>query len=402
MARRLRPKLDRPLASARGDPAIRCLEMSWCVPNITVCPYKIHDTPLVHRHDEALARKGAAFPRALARLTSETAPSSIDRYRSTLALARSPRPRSVPERRNDRVTTTRVTTTRVTMTRVTMTRVTATATATAMGGGRAGSGRGARRGRRRGTRATAAMDGNASVETLLKPLTLDVDGAPMTTPMDVAATLAPIGALGLGYGVVRLGLHFRLQFATADALTRVTPRGAGLVIQLGADTKNLYYYPKDTKLVVCVDPNVSEDLVNRVGIETGIGVLPRSTAIAGKADGDLFWGQARESADAVVTTGALAELSPEEVKTVAKKAAAALKPGGRLIFIEPAGGERGQGLFDAIEATMAFESPIEFDDGWATLPLFPHAVGVAIKKETVEDSAEDSKRAGLRSRRRAK
>jgi len=293
--------------------------------------------------------------------------------------------------------------TRVTMTRVTMTRVTtATATATAMGGGRAGSGRGARRGRRRGTRATAAMDGNASVETLLKPLTLDVDGAPMTTPMDVAATLAPIGALGLGYGVVRLGLHFRLQFATADALTRVTPRGAGLVIQLGADTKNLYYYPKDTKLVVCVDPNVSEDLVNRVGIETGIGVLPRSTAIAGKADGDLFWGQARESADAVVTTGALAELSPEEVKTVAKKAAAALKPGGRLIFIEPAGGERGQGLFDAIEATMAFESPIEFDDGWATLPLFPHAVGVAIKKETVEDSAEDSKRAGLRSRRRAK
>ena len=291
--------------------------------------------------------------------------------------------------------------TRVTMTRVTMTRVT-TATATAMGGGRAGSGRGARRGRRRGTRATAAMDGNASVETLLKPLTLDVDGAPMTTPMDVAATLAPIGAIGLGYGVVRLGLHFRLQFATADALTRVTPRGAGLVIQLGADTKNLYYYPKDTKLVVCVDPNVSEDLVNRVGIETGIGVLPRSTAIAGKADGDLFWGQARESADAVVTTGALAELSPEEVKTVAKKAAAALKPGGRLIFIEPAGGERGQGLFDAIEATMAFESPIEFDDGWATLPLFPHAVGVAIKKETVEDSAEDSKRAGLRSRRRAK
>ena len=248
-------------------------------------------------------------------------------------------------------------------------------------------------------------DSFTAVETLLKPISdgATIDGAGVTGAMDGAAVLAPIGALGLAYALVRAGLHFRLQFATADALTRVTPRGAKLVVQLGADTKNLYYYPKDTKLVVCVAPDVNEDLVNRVGIETGVGVLPRSTAIAGKSpDGDLFWGQARESADAVVTTGALAELSAEEVKTVAKKAAAALKPGGRLIFVEPAGGERGQGLFDAIEATMAFESPIEFDDGWVTLPLFPHAVGVAIKKETVEDSTDDSKRAGLRSRRRAK
>jgi hypothetical protein len=250
-----------------------------------------------------------------------------------------------------------------------------------------------------------AMDENvssSSVETLLKPM-LDGGAPPM---MDGAAIVsaAPIvvGGLGLTYALVRVGLHFKLQFATADALTRVTPRGAKL-IQLGSDTKNLYYYPKDTKLVVCVAPDVNENLVNRVGIETGVVVLPRSTAIAGKsADGDLFWGQARESVDAVVTTGALSELSPEEVKMVAKKAAAALKPGGRFIFVEPAGGERGQGLFDAIEATMAFESPIEFDDGWATQPLFPHAVGVAIKKETVEDSTDDSKRAGLRSRRRAK
>ena len=52
-----------------------------------------------------------------------------------------------------------------------------------------------------------------------------------------------------------------------------------------------------------------------------------------------------------VSTGRLEKLSGDEVETVAKKAAMALRPGGRYVFVEPAGGNRGQALFDALEAT---------------------------------------------------
>ena len=150
-----------------------------------------------------------------------------------------------------------------------------------------------------------------------------------------------------------------MQYAAAKTLGARVPEEA-LVVELGVDTKNLYYYPKSTRLVVGVDPDVNEDLMNRIGIETGTPVLPRSAPIAGKAvmDGETVWGQRAGTVDCVVSTGRLEKLSGDEVETVAKKTAMALRPGGRYVFVEPAGGNRGQALFDALEATGAFESPI--------------------------------------------
>jgi hypothetical protein len=39
------------------------------------------------------------------------------------------------------------------------------------------------------------------------------------------------------------------------------------------------------------------------------------------------------------------------------------------------------GVIDAIEASDDFERA-QYDDGWATLPLLPHAIGVAVKKQS--------------------
>lgn len=228
---------------------------------------------------------------------------------------------------------------------------------------------------------------------LLRPA---LDGVDVST----SAALAPIVAAVLGVAGVRAALHFRLQFQIAESLGARVPEKA-LVVELGVDTKNLYYYPKSTRLVVGVDPDVNSDLMNRIGIETGMPVLPRSAPIAGKAsvEGETVWGQRAGTVDCVVSTGCLEKLGGDEVETVAKKAAMALRPGGRYVFVEPAGGNRGQTLFDALEATGAFESPIAFDEKWATLPLAPHAVGVAIKK-TSESARADEKESIPRRRRR--
>jgi len=264
--------------------------------------------------------------------------------------------------------------------------------------------RGVARARDRAGRSTsrargAFANGDGAPDELLRP----VSDAALDGTMTVDVTLlAPVAALGVGYGAIRAALYSKLQFAVAEQLASRVPAEA-VVIELGVDTKNLYYYPKSTKLVVCVAPDVNTELVNRIAIETSTPVLPRSAPIAGSGEGDLFWGQARESADAVVTTGCLAKMTTESVRTVARKAAQVLRPGGRFLFVEPANGERGQSLFDAIEATNAFETPIAFDESWATLPLFPHAIGVAIKKDrtsAADAKGEGKKISNLRSRRR--
>jgi len=235
---------------------------------------------------------------------------------------------------------------------------------------------------------------------LLVPL-LDAPLAFSPGVVDSGAPALPLIAALIAIGGTRAALYASLQYATAGFIERQVAQNA-LIVELGVDTKNLYYYPKSTKMVIGVDPEVNSELVNRMGIETGIPVLPRATVIAGTADAELFWGQRPGTVDAVVTTGCLSKLSDEEVKIVAKKAGKVLKPGGRFIFIESASNERGQKLFDAIESTMEFVDPLEFDGKWATMPLFPHAIGVAIKAQASNTSGEDGERnlKNIRSRRR--
>ena len=82
-------------------------------------------------------------------------------------------------------------------------------------------------------------------------------------------------------------------------------------------------------------------------------------------DEETVWGQPAGAVDCVASTGRLEKLSGDE-ETVAKKAAMALRPGGRYVFVEPAGGNRGQALFDALEATGALEADFIDEQGAAT------------------------------------
>ena len=250
------------------------------------------------------------------------------------------------------------------------------------------------------SRRNRSSSARAVQDDLLSPV-LDAPMAFAPDAVDGVSVALPLLAALVAIGGTRTALYASLQYATAGFLGRQIARES-VVVELGVDTKNLYYYPKSTKMVIGVDPDVNTELVNRMSIETQIPVLPRATVIAGTADADLFWGQRAGSVDAVVTTGCLAKLSDEQVKTVAKKAALVLKPGGRFIFVEPASGERGQKLFDAIEATFAFNEPLEFDGKWATMPFVPHAIGVAIKSQPTGTSVEDGEAnlKNIRSRRR--
>ena len=92
-------------------------------------------------------------------------------------------------------------------------------------------------------------------------------------------------------------------------------------------------------------------------------------------------GQPDASIDAVVTTGALGK-SADPAKIIAE-AGRILKPGAPLVFCEDMSFGKGK-VLDALtssDAARAFERP-EYDDGWATLPLLPHAIGVAVKKQS--------------------
>ena len=90
-------------------------------------------------------------------------------------------------------------------------------------------------------------------------------------------------------------------------------------------------------------------------------------------------GQPDASIDAVVTTGALGK-SADPAKIIAE-AVRILKPGAPLVFCEDMSFGKGK-VLDALtssDAARAFERP-EYDDGWATLPLSPVAIGVAVRK----------------------
>ena len=86
------------------------------------------------------------------------------------------------------------------------------------------------------------------------------------------------------------------------------------------------------------------------------------------------------SLDAVVTTGAMRRSADPEA--MIREAGRCLKPGAPLVFVEDMSFGK-EGVLEALNGSAAasqyFESP-QYDDGWATLPLFPVAIGVAVRK----------------------
>lgn len=153
------------------------------------------------------------------------------------------------------------------------------------------------------------------------------------------------------------------------------PPNAKRVLEYGVGQgRNLYYYPKGTGMVVGVDPDAKEDLLIQVSIAAGVPFVAKTQAL------EASTGQIDGSLDAVVTTDAMRRVADPE--TIIREAGRCLKPGAPLVFVEDLSfGKESvlEALCGSTAAAEYFEQP-QYDDGWATLPLFPVAIGVAVRK----------------------
>ena len=185
--------------------------------------------------------------------------------------------------------------------------------------------------------------------------------------------IVPLVSILGGFAIARAVVYWRVQFITASMIGRHVPPGARRVLEYGVGQgRNLYYYPKNTGMVVGVDPDAKEDLLIQVSVAAGVPFVAKAQPCEAPNN------QPDDSVDAVITTGALG--TSEDPAAIVREAARALKPGAPLVFVEDMSFGKG-GVIDAVEALDDFERA-EYDDGWATLPLLPHAIGVAVKRDT--------------------
>ena len=185
--------------------------------------------------------------------------------------------------------------------------------------------------------------------------------------------IVPLVSILGGFAIARAVVYWRVQFITASMIGRHVPPGARRVLEYGVGQgRNLYYYPKNTGMVVGVDPDAKEDLLIQVSVAAGVPFVAKAQPCEAPNN------QPEGSVDAVITTGALG--TSKDPAAIVREAARALKPGAPLVFVEDMSFGKG-GVIDAVEALDDFERA-EYDDGWATLPLLPHAIGVAVKRDT--------------------
>ena len=184
--------------------------------------------------------------------------------------------------------------------------------------------------------------------------------------------IVPLVSILGGFAIARAVVYWRVQFITASMIGRHVPPGARRVLEYGVGQgRNLYYYPKNTGMVVGVDPDAKEDLLIQVSVAAGVPFVAKTQPCEAPNN------QPDGSVDAVITTGALG--TSEDPAAIVREAARALKPGAPLVFVEDMSFGKG-GVINAVEALDDFERA-EYDDGWATLPLLPHAIGVAVKRD---------------------
>lgn len=189
--------------------------------------------------------------------------------------------------------------------------------------------------------------------------------------------LVPLLAILGGLGVYKAAVYWRVQFITASMIGKHVPPGARRVLEYGVGQgKNLYYYPKSVGMVVGVDPDAKEDLLIQVSVASSVPFVAKKQAL------DADSGQTDASVDAVVTTGSLGKVRDPEA--LLREAARVLKPGAPLVFVEDLGtlNEKSD-VLDALTKSATAEKlfePAQYDDLWATLPLAPTAIGVAVRK----------------------
>ena len=188
--------------------------------------------------------------------------------------------------------------------------------------------------------------------------------------------IVPLVSILGGFAIARAVVYWRVQFITASMIGRHVPPGARRVLEYGVGQgRNLYYYPKNTGMVVGVDPDAKEDLLIQVSVAAGVPFVAKAQPCEAPND------QPDGSVDAVITTGALG--ASKDKAAIVREAARALKPGAPFVFVEDMSFGK-DGVVEAVEALDEFQS-VEYDELWATLPLLPHAIGVAVKRDIRRD-----------------
>ena len=208
-----------------------------------------------------------------------------------------------------------------------------------------------------------------------------LEGEEALSSIDVTYPIALLLGLGVGFGIARIIVYTRLQYIAAKFLTlRIfQPDARVLEYDCGNSGRNLYYYPKNVKFVTYKGPEVKGDLLGQISVQAEIPVQIETAAYEKSLSG-----MREESMDAVVSTGAftrvLKEKGKEVLGDVLKESSRVLKSDGQaaMIFIEPKSDE----LVDVLEKNgRALFNPMEVDEKWETLPLFPYLIGTMTKKE---------------------
>ena len=208
-----------------------------------------------------------------------------------------------------------------------------------------------------------------------------LEGEEALSSIDVTYPIALLLGLSLGFGIARIIVYTRLQYIAAKFLTlRIfQPDARVLEYDCGNSGRNLYYYPKNVKFVTYKGPEVKGDLLGQISVQAEIPVQIETAAYEKSLSG-----MREESMDAVVSTGAftrvLKEKGKEVLGDVLKESSRVLKSDGQaaMIFIEPKSDE----LVDVLEKNgRALFNPMEVDEKWETLPLFPYLIGTMTKKE---------------------
>jgi len=210
---------------------------------------------------------------------------------------------------------------------------------------------------------------------------LEGEEALSSSILDVTYPIALLLGLGVGFGLARIIVYTRLQYIAAKFLTlRIfQPDARVLEYDCGNSGRNLYYYPKNVKFVTYKGPEVKGDLLGQISVQAEIPVQIETAAYEKSLSG-----MREESMDAVVSTGAFTRVLKEKGKEVLgemlKESSRVLKSDGQaaMIFIEPKSDE----LVDVLEKNgRALFNPMEVDEKWETLPLFPYLIGTMTKKE---------------------
>lgn len=231
------------------------------------------------------------------------------------------------------------------------------------------------------------------------------DVSPPTDVVDVTYPIALFLGVGVGFAVARLIVYLRLQYIAAKFFNlRIFQQDARVLeYDCGNSGRNLYYYPKNVKFVTYKGPEVKGDLLGQISVQADIPVQVETAAYE-----KTLTGMRDESIDAVVSTGAFTRMLKEKgnLSEVLAESARILKSDGQaaMIFIEPKSDE----LVNILKnnSTRQMFNPIEVDEKWETLPLFPYLIGTMTKKERVNRSGEGEKPKSelqsIRSRRKPK